>query len=154
MNIGKFQIVNFGDNIDYFINLYKRKLIVLKMFITLTNIIFPTISLILVVISTLNLAGGEYETAIKGADYIILSAMISGIVALINSLISFFLLNDKIRYYNQIHYQLIIEKQRFSLNGEKYKDIENIDEKKIIYENYLFKIITGYEQKKENKKEK
>ncbi|MGL4252336.1 MAG: DUF4231 domain-containing protein [Metamycoplasmataceae bacterium] len=152
MNIGKFQIVNFADNVDYFINLYKRKLIILRAFIALTNIIFPTIALILVIISTLNLAGGEYETAIVGADYIILSAMISGIIALINSLISFFLLREKVRYYNQIYYQLIIEKQRFSLNGEKYQGIEDSVEKKRIFENYLFTIITGYDQ--ENKKEK
>ncbi|MGL5204939.1 MAG: hypothetical protein ACRC9F_00345 [Metamycoplasmataceae bacterium] len=152
MNIGKFQIVNFGDNIDYFINLYKRKLLLIRVFVSITNIIFPIISLILVVISTLNLAGGEFETAIKGADYIIMSAMISGVITLINSLISFFLLREKIRYYNQIYYQLIIEKQRFSLDGEKYQGILDPEEKKKIFENYLFKIITGYEQesKKEN----
>ncbi|MGL5732749.1 MAG: DUF4231 domain-containing protein [Metamycoplasmataceae bacterium] len=152
MNIGKFQIINFSDNVDYFINLYKRKLIVLRAFISLTNIIFPTISLILVVISTLNLAGGEFETPIKGSDYIILAAMISGIVALINSLISFFLLREKTRYYNQIYYQLIIEKQRYSLSGEKYQNVVDLDEKKKIFENYLFTIINGYEQ--ESKKEK
>ncbi|MGL5617561.1 MAG: DUF4231 domain-containing protein [Metamycoplasmataceae bacterium] len=152
MNIRKFQIVNFADSIDYFINLYKRKLMVIRAFISLTNIIFPIISLILVVISTLNLAGGEFETVIKGSDYIILAAMISGIVALINSLISFFLLREKVRYYNQIYYQLIIEKQRFSLSGEKYQNIEDLKEKKKIFENYLFTIITGYEQesRKEN----
>lgn len=151
MNLGNWKIVNFGENINYFINLYRRKIIALKIFVTITNITFPTIALFLIIISTLNIAGGEYETSINGADYIIFSAIISGIIALINSLISFFLLREKLYYYNGIYYKLIIEKQRYELSGEKYHNLGNIEEKKKIFENQLFTIITGYA--KENEKD-
>ncbi|MDK2819652.1 MAG: DUF4231 domain-containing protein [Mycoplasmataceae bacterium] len=138
------KILSYSDNVDYFVGLYKRKIFVLKSFVTITNIVFPTIALLLIVISTFNIAGGEYETPIKGADYIIFSALISGIIALINSLISFFLLKEKINYYNETHYKLIIEKQRYKLDSDKYLSLDNEQEKKRVFENELFIIITGY----------
>ncbi len=150
MIIRKEKNLNFSANIDYFIRLYKQKIIVLKSVITITNIIFPTIALFLVIISTLNISGPNYETSITGANYIIFSAMISGVVALLNSLISFFLLKEKINKYNEIHYKLIIEKQRYSLSGDKYFDLNGINEKRKLFEKQIFIIITGYQQ--ENKK--
>lgn len=144
MNIRKSKIISFRNNINYFINLYKRKIITLKVFVSITNIVFPSIALFLVVISTLNIAGTGYETAIKGSDYIILSALISGIVALLNSLISFFLLKEKINYYNGIYYKLIIEDQKYKLSYEKYFDLEDQKSKDKIFENQIFLIVTGY----------
>jgi hypothetical protein len=116
------------------------------MVVSITNIVFPTIALFLVIISTLNIAGKGYETSITGSNYIIFSALISGIIALINSLISFFLLKEKISRYNGIYYQLIIEKQRYELNGDKYQNIKEKTEKNNLYENELFFIITGYQK--------
>ncbi|MGL6125040.1 MAG: DUF4231 domain-containing protein [Metamycoplasmataceae bacterium] len=153
MNIGKFKIEKYGDNVNYYIGLYRRKLIILKMFVTITNIIFPSIAVLLVIISTLNLAGDEYETNIAGADYIILAAIISGTISLINSLISLFLLKEKITYYNKIYYKLIIEKQRYELDGEKYSNVENYEDKKRVFENELFSIITGYIRSSEKESE-
>lgn len=148
MVIKRGKILNYGDNVDYFIASYKRKIIILKAFVSITNIIFPTIALLLIVISTLNIAGGNYLTPINGADYIIFAALISGIIALINSLISFFLLKEKIIFYNEIYYKLVIEKQRYKLNEDKYLPFENKEKK---FENELFIIITGYnKEEKEN----
>ena len=144
--------LNIINNIDHFINLYKRKVLILKSIVTITNIIFPSIALFLVIVSTFNIAGEGYETSITGSNYIIFSAMISGVVALINSLISFFLLKEKINNYNEIYYQLIIEKQKYELNGGKYFNLNNIEEKKKIFENQLFTIITGYNQESEEGK--
>ena len=79
-----------------------------------------------------------------GADYIIFAALISGIIALINSLISFFLLKEKIIYYNEIYYKLVIEKQRYKLDEGKYLPFKNREDKEKIFENELFVIITRY----------
>lgn len=146
MIINKMKILSYSDNVDYFIGLYKKKIFIIKSFITITNIIFPSIALLLIIISTLNIAGGKYITSINGADYIIFSALISGIVALINSLVSFFLLREKINDYSENHYKLIMEKQRYKLNGDKYFNLENDHVKKKIFENEIFSIITGYER--------
>ncbi len=146
MIINTSKSLNFSHNVNHFINLYKRKILVLKMVVSITNIVFPTIALFLVIISTLNIAGKGYETSITGSNYIIFSALISGIIALINSLISFFLLKEKISRYNGIYYQLIIEKQRYELNGDKYQNIKEKTEKNNLYENELFFIITGYQK--------
>ena len=144
--------LNIIDSINHFISLYKRKVLILKSIVTITNIIFPSIALFLVIVSTFNIAGEGYETSITGNNYIIFSAMISGIVALINSLISFFLLKEKINNYNGIYYQLIIEKQKYELNGDKYFDLKDIKEKKKVFENQLFIIITGYNQESQEGK--
>ncbi len=146
MIINSDKTLNISRNINHFIGLYKRKIMILKSIVTITNIIFPTIALFLVIISTFNIAGEGYETSITGSNYIIFSAMISGIVALINSLISFFLLKEKINNYNGIYYQLIIEKQKYELNGGQYFNLKDIEEKKKLFENQLFTIITGYNQ--------
>jgi hypothetical protein len=144
--------LNISGNINYFIGLYKRKIMVLKYFVTITNIIFPTIALFLVIISTFNIAGEGHETSITGNNYVIFSAMISGIVALINSLVSFFLLKEKITNYNAIYYQLIIEKQKYELNGGQYFNLKEVEEKQKVFENQLFTIITGYNQESQEEK--
>lgn len=151
MVVKRGKILSYSDNVDYFIASYKRKIIILKAFVSITNIIFPTIALLLIVISTLNIAGGNYLTPINGADYIIFAALISGIIALINSLISFFLLKEKIIFYNEIYYKLVIEKQRYKLDEDKYLPFKNKEDKEKIFENELFVIITGYnKEEKEN----
>ena len=152
MIIEKEKNLNFSAHINHFIQLYKRKIWALKTIVTITNITFPTIALFLVIISTLNISGPGYETSITGADYIIFSAMISGVVALINSFVSFFLLKEKINKYNEIYYKLIIEKQRYALSGDKYFKLNSAAEKRRVFEKQIFIIITGYHQEQGEKK--
>jgi len=144
MNIRKKKVLSYAKNITQSINTYNRKIIVLKLIITITNIVFPLIALFLVIISTLNIAGGKYETPIAGDNYIIFSAFISSFIALINSFYSFFSLREKVISYNVIYYKLITEKQKYQLNYDKYKIIKNQQERERLFENKIFKIITGY----------
>lgn len=139
------KITKYSNKIDTLIKNYNFKIGVLKFLIGFTNVTFSVITLLLVIISTFNIAGAGYETAIKGDDYIILSTFISSMITMINSLVSFFFLKEKINEYRNTKYKLILEKQKYDLDHEIYNGLDK-KQKETLLENKIFQIVSGFEK--------
>lgn len=109
-------------NLQYFLDSkqrsYRIKHLVAKFWIIISNIVFPFLTFLLLVISTFKLAGDGWITPFLNDNFIIISAFIAALTTFINSIISFFCLNDKVDFYKECYYALIIEEQKFNLTKD------------------------------------